>query len=179
MKELTVAIYVDSQHLFFAARAYGDRQGAGHMFDYEGVLNVILETVRRKYPNRTVRFVRQRVYIATRNRAQGFVNALTRFGYTVREHILRNNEEAFDWDSQIIVDVVADNLVPTKPIPIGHAPELAPGDTGEVVVLVSGDGDFAPLKQLLPEMLVFGFPDSTSSKLPNVTFLDERVLYHG
>lgn len=163
MSTLRVALYVDTQHLWFAGKAFGRNQGrpGDSRVDYEALLNVVLQTLRRRHPGRGIEFVWQRAYCATRTRALGFTNALEHFGYTVKERTLRSPEDSFDWDTQIIVDTFRDY----------EEREC------DILVLVSGDGDFLPLLDRWPDMLVFGFPGSTSTKFPNVTYLGEEVLY--
>lgn len=189
-EELTVAVYVDSQHLWFAARSFAHGQGYFNgRLDYEALLGTILNNVRRRNPDKVIRFVRQRIYVTTQSRALGFISALENFGYQVREHILRSREDSFDWDAQIVVDMFSDNpdrcncnRCDGSGLERGAWDGSPPacnrcGDTADVVVLVSGDADFVPLSQAFPDMLTFGFPNSTSPKLPNVTYLDKSVIY--
>lgn len=160
--ELTVAVYVDSQHLWYASRAFAEGQGYRNgKLDYEALLGTVLSNLRLRNPDKVIRFIHQRIYVTTQSRALGFTRALDNFGYDIREHIMRSRDDSFDWDTQIVVDIFNDKA-------------SAPAD---VVVLVSGDGDFIPLAQTFPDMITFGFPSSTSPKLPNVTYLDTSVIY--
>lgn len=160
---LRVALYVDTQHLWFASRTFGKGQGyRDARVDYDALLNVIFQALRRLHPDREITFAHQRAYCTTRSRALGFTNALRVFGYEVREHMLRSPDDTFDWDTQLVVDVFRDH-------------EDEPFD---VLVIVSGDGDFLPLVERWPDLVVFGFPGSTSPRFPSVIYLGPEVLYH-
>ena len=125
--EQRVALFVDTQNLYYAAR-----DAAGRNVDYERLL--LLAERRRRLQAATA-------YVVERegaNSAYGFVTRLSALGYRVRRRAVRvhrgDGEGRLvlegDWDMGIAADIVRawDHL--------------------DVVALASGDGDFVPLLEL-------------------------------
>jgi uncharacterized LabA/DUF88 family protein len=100
----------------------------------------------------------------------GFLDALTRFGYEIKSKELKQRPDGTakgDWDMGIAIDSIA------------LAPKL------DTVVLVSGDGDFVPLVEMLKahgcRVEVASFRRSTSAELVAVATeyraIEESVLF--
>ncbi len=125
--EQRVALFVDTQNLYYAAR-----DALGRNVDYERLLALA---------ERGRRLQAATAYVVERegaNSAYGFVTRLSALGYRVRRRAVRvhrgDGEGRLvlegDWDMGIAADIVRvwDHL--------------------DVVVLASGDGDFVPLLEL-------------------------------
>ena len=159
-----IAIYVDAQHLWHAARRYGQTVGIHtSRADYEALLGVLIEAAKKRTGDSELEIVRQDVYSVSRNRALRFSQALGRLGYDVHDHILKSSTDSWDWDTQITADAIRD------------APLV------DLVIVVSGDGDLSPAVQAVRETgtdaVAVGFPGSTSSRFDEPILLDDRVLY--
>lgn len=125
-----VALFVDSQNLFYAAR-----QTRGRNIDYEYLLKL---GVRGRHLHFATAYVVER---EGESNAYGFVTRLSTLGYRVRRRHVRvhrvddegNTIQEGDWDMDIAMDVVR------------------AWDHCDVIVLATGDGDFTPLVQLAQE----------------------------
>jgi uncharacterized LabA/DUF88 family protein len=125
-----VALFVDTQNLFYAAR-----DAAGRHLDYAALLDVAL---RGRLLQAATAYVVEREGEAS---VHGFVTRLSALGYRVRRRSVRVHRADAqgrvvldgDWDMGIAVDVVR---------AFDHA---------DVIALASGDGDFVPLLQLAQE----------------------------
>ena len=138
-----VGVFVDVQNMYYSARA---------MFDSNVNFARLLETA---VGGRQL--IRAIVYVIKSEapKEQGFFDALEKAGYEVKSkdiQIFGDGQKKGDWDVGITVDAIkiADRL--------------------DVVVLITGDGDFTPLVTYLREnrgCLVEGiaFEKSTSAKL--------------
>ncbi len=124
--EQRVALFVDTQNLYYAARQQFERR-----VDYEKLLHLAL---------RGRRLASATAYVVEREGesvAYGFVTKLSSLGYRVRrkKSIERRSNSGElvidgDWDMGIAADIVRS------------------WDGLEVVVLASGDGDFVPILEL-------------------------------
>ena len=146
-----VGVFVDVQNMYYSARAM-----------YDGTVNFgkILETA---VGNRQL--IRAFCYVIKSEapKEQGFFEALERAGYEIRSkdiQIFGDGRKKGDWDVGIAVDAIktADRL--------------------DTIVLVTGDGDFAPLVTYLREnrgcrIEGMSFGRSTSAKLLEV--LDKHI----
>jgi len=136
-----VAIFVDVQNMYYAAKQLGARLNYGSL--------MAAATRQRE-------LVRALAYVV-RNKdidQSGFLAMLQQRNYTVRIKDLKVRQDGSskaDWDMEIALDMLA------------MAHEI------DVAVLASGDGDFAPLvshiRGLGPTVEVFSFPDSTAREL--------------
>lgn len=166
---MKLALYVDGQNLWNAAKSFGRDQGLDFAKpDYETILveciKIAKEWAKKNNVSVDVEIVRQSLYSVSRERALGFENALSRFGYTVHNHILRSETDNWDWDTQIAVDVVHDIR------------ELKP----DLVIVASGDGDLAPVLTAVNgscASIAVGFPGSTSDRFQEVCLLGKNALY--
>lgn len=146
-----VGVFIDVQNLYYSARA---------MYQSRVNFNEILkEAVGGRRLIRAIAYVVQ----ADMPEEQTFFDALTKAGFEVKKKELQTfagGHQKGDWDVGIAMDIV--KLMPKL----------------DVVVLCSGDGDFAPLLEYLQmsgqltETLSFG--KSTSSKIKELTdhFID-------
>jgi uncharacterized LabA/DUF88 family protein len=122
-----VALFVDTQNLYYAAR-----DAAGRNLDYELLLKV---ATRGRRLHAATAYVVEREGEST---AYGFVTRLSALGYRVRRRAVRihrgDGEGRLvlegDWDMGIAADIVR------------------AWDHVDVIVLASGDGDFVPLLEL-------------------------------
>jgi uncharacterized LabA/DUF88 family protein len=125
--EQRVALFVDTQNLYYAAR-----DAVGRNIDYERLL--LLAERRRRLQAATA-------YVVERegaHSAYGFVTRLSALGYRVRRRAVRvhrgDGEGRLvlegDWDMGIAADIVR------------------AWDRLDVLALASGDGDFVPLLEL-------------------------------
>jgi uncharacterized LabA/DUF88 family protein len=125
--EQRVALFVDTQNLYYAAR-----DAAGRNIDYALLLRI---ATRGRRLHTASAYVVEREGEST---AYGFVTRLSALGYRVRRRIVRihrgDGEGRLvlegDWDMGIAADIVR------------------AWDHVDVVVLASGDGDFVPLLEL-------------------------------
>ncbi len=138
-----VGVFVDVQNLYYSARAlYGTKVN---------FREVLREAVRGRSLIRAIAYVIR----AGIEEEQAFFDALQNIGYEVKAKDLQvfpGGHKKGDWDIGIAMDAI----------------ELAP--KLDVVVLVSGDGDFTPLVEHLRRALgcrveVMAFGRSCSSKL--------------
>ncbi|MFQ6070889.1 MAG: NYN domain-containing protein [Candidatus Aminicenantales bacterium] len=138
-----VGIFVDVQNLYYSAK-----------YIHKAKVNfrsVLKEAVRRRQLIRAIAYVIR----ADVKDEENFFDALKKLGYEVREKDLQvfyGGAKKGDWDIGIAMDTI----------------ELAP--KLDVVVIVSGDGDFIPLVQHLKHALgcyveVMAFGKSSSQKL--------------
>ncbi len=149
--EQRVGVFVDVQNLYYSAR---------HMYNSRVNFNEILKEA--VGPRRLIRAIAY-VVQADMPEENTFFEALHKAGFEVKRKELQTfagGHQKGDWDVGIAMDIV--KLMPKL----------------DVVVLCSGDGDFAPLLEYLQmsgqlaETLSFG--KSTSSKLKELTdhFID-------
>ena len=138
-----VGVFVDVQNLYYSARAM-----------YESYVNFgkIVETaIGKRIPIRTIAYVIK----SDAPKEQGFFDALANYGIELKSkdiQIFAGGAKKGDWDVGIAIDAVkiADRL--------------------DVIVLVTGDGDFTPLVTYLREnkgcrVEGMSFGRSTSAKL--------------
>ncbi|MBI4551281.1 MAG: NYN domain-containing protein [Candidatus Latescibacteria bacterium] len=151
-----VGIFVDVQNMFYAARQYGAR------LDFEKLLQAAVGDRRLI---KAVAYVIQTPEVDQ----TGFVTMLQQRSYQVRRKDLRLRSDGSakgDWDMGMAIDM------------IGIADKL------DIIVLVSGDGDFVALVNLLkeigPRVEVFSFPHNTARDLMEVAdryyAIDEGLL---
>ena len=117
-----IAIFVDVQNMFYSAKTLHQSK-----IDYRKLLE---EIVRGRKLVRAIAYVVQKAEVDQ----AGFLEALRRSGYEVKEKDLTVREDGSskgDWKVQIALDAVT------------LEPKI------DCVVLVSGDGDFVPLVELL------------------------------
>ncbi|HEY3175389.1 MAG TPA: NYN domain-containing protein [Candidatus Polarisedimenticolia bacterium] len=136
-----VGLFVDVQNMYYAARQLNAR------LDFAALMSVA---------TRDRRLIRAIAYVV-QNRdidQSGFLAMLQQRNYEVRRKDLRVRHDGSskgDWDMEMALDILR------------LAPDL------DVVVLVSGDGDFSPLvtqiRTLGPEVEVYSFPGSTAREL--------------
>jgi uncharacterized LabA/DUF88 family protein len=140
-KEQRVGIFVDVSNLYYSARHYGAR------VNFETLLKTA--TAGRK-------LVRAIAYVVKANNPdeESFFGALDKMGFEVREkdlQIFAGGRKKADWDVGIAMDMIKMS---------GHL---------DVLVLVSGDGDYIPLVDYLQNhgnlVEVIAFGDGTSNKL--------------
>ena len=136
-----VGIFVDVQNMFYAARLYDAR------LDFEKLMHAAVGGRR---------MIRAMAYLVQTPEVDqsGFVAMLQQRSYQVKRKDLRQRSDGSakgDWDMGMAIDI------------IGLADKL------DVVVLVSGDGDFVSLVHLLkeigPSVEVFSFPHNTARDL--------------
>lgn len=145
-----VALFVDTQNLYYAARDLGTG------VDYQTLLT---SAARGRRLGHATAYVVERDGDAT---AYGFVGKLTALGYRVKRRKVRMHRVTDegrpvlegDWDMGIAADVVRS---------LEHV---------DVVVLASGDGDFVPMLELAQErgkrVEVMAFRDSASQALQDM-----------
>lgn len=137
-----VGVFVDVQNLFYSARAL-----------HQGKMNFkkLLESIVHGR-----KLARALAYIVKKPEIDqsGFIDALTRLGYEIKSKDLKirlDGTAKGDWDMGIAIDALA------------MASKL------DVVILVSGDGDFVPLVEMLKaqgcKVEVVSFQKSTASEL--------------
>lgn len=136
-----VGIFVDVQNMFYGAREKGAR------LDFEALL---AQASAERHLVRAVAYV-----VETREIDQsGFIHLLQMKAYEVKRKPLRIRPDRTmkgNWDLEMALDA------------------LATADHLDIVVLVTGDGDFLPLVRQLKmkgcEVEVYGFPKSTAPDL--------------
>ncbi len=146
-----IAVFVDVQNIYYTCR-----QAYGRQFDYQALLNRV---------GKGGEIVTATAYAIDRGdeKQRKFQNALKKMGFTVKlkPFIQRSDGSAKgDWDVGIAIDV------------LDVAPDV------DVVVLLSGDGDFDLLLKKIRDDYrvraeVFGVPDLTANAL-----IDAASLYH-
>jgi len=138
-----VGVFVDVQNLYYSARA---------MYESHVNFGKVLElAIGKRQPIRTLAYVIR----SEAPKEQGFFDALANFGLEIQSkdiQIFAGGAKKGDWDVGIAVDAIkiADRL--------------------DVIVLVTGDGDFIPLVHYLREnkgcrVEGIAFGRSTSAKL--------------
>ncbi|MBM3262818.1 MAG: NYN domain-containing protein [candidate division Zixibacteria bacterium] len=151
-----VGIFVDVQNMFYAARQQSAR------LDFEKLMTAAVGERR---------MIRAMAYVIQSPEVDqtGFVSMLQQRSYQVKRKDLRQRSDGSakgDWDMGMAIDM------------IGMADKL------DVVVLVSGDGDFVALVHLLKEMgprvEVFSFLHNTARDLMEAAdhyyAIDESLL---
>jgi uncharacterized LabA/DUF88 family protein len=145
-----VGVFIDTQNMYYSARyLYGRRVNFG---------NIVEEAVGNRKLIRAVAYV---VKTKTADETP-FFEALKKLGIELREKELMeylSGQKKADWDVGLAIDAV--RML----------------DMLDVVVLVTGDGDFVPLIEFAKSrgriVQVMGFRETTSSKL--VEAADEYV----
>lgn len=141
--ELRVGIFVDVQNIFYAAKPFNAR------LDFEKLLEL---SVGKRRLIRAIAYVVQSPDVDQSN----FISMLQQKNYEVKRKDLRQRSDGSakgDWDMGMAIDIMrfVDKL--------------------DVVVLVSGDGDFVPLvdlvKTLGPRVEVISFTYNTARDLIN------------
>ena len=158
ISEQRVAVFVDVQNMFYSAKALHQSK-----IDYSKLLQEIIGE--RK-------LIRAIAYVVKKSDVDqsSFTDALERLGYEIKSKDLRLRPDGTakgDWDMGIAIDTIA------------IAPKL------DTVVLVSGDGDFAPLLEMLKahgcRVEVVSFRKSTSVELieaaTKYTAIEESLLF--
>ena len=147
--ELRVGIFVDVQNIFYAAKPFNAR------LDFEKLLEL---SVGKRRLIRAIAYVVQSPDVDQSN----FISMLQQKRYEVKRKDLRQRSDGSakgDWDMGMAIDIVrfVDKL--------------------DVVVLVSGDGDFVPLVELVktlgPRVEVISFTYNTARDLINSA--DEHI----
>ena len=140
-EQLRVGIFVDVQNIFYAAKQFNAR------LDFEKLLNVVVGKRR---------LIRAMAYVVQSPEVDqtGFISMLQQKGYEVRQKDLRLRSDGSakgDWDMGMAIDIM----------------ELV--DRLDVVVLVTGDGDFVSLLNLVktigPRVEVVSFLHNTARDL--------------
>ena len=149
LTELRVGIFVDVQNIFYAAKPFNAR------LDFEKLLEL---SVGKRRLIRAIAYVVQSPDVDQSN----FISMLQQKSYEVKRKDLRQRSDGSakgDWDMGMAIDIMrfVDKL--------------------DVVVLVSGDGDFVPLvdlvKTLGPRVEVISFTYNTARDLINSA--DEHI----
>ncbi len=149
MTELRVGIFVDVQNIFYAAKPFNAR------LDFEKLLEL---SVGKRRLIRAIAYVVQSPDVDQSN----FISMLQQKSYEAKIKDLRQRSDGSakgDWDMGMAIDIMrfVDKL--------------------DVVVLVSGDGDFVPLvdlvKTLGPRVEVISFTYNTARDLINSA--DEHI----
>ena len=147
--ELRVGIFVDVQNIFYAAKSFNAR------LDFEKLLEL---SVGKRRLIRAIAYVVQSPDVDQSN----FISMLQQKSYEVKRKDLRQRSDGSakgDWDMGMAIDIMrfVDKL--------------------DVVVLVSGDGDFVPLVELVktlgPRVEVISFTYNTARDLINSA--DEHI----
>jgi len=153
-----IGVFVDVQNMFYSAKILHQSK-----IDYGKLLEELSS-------GREV--VRAVAYVVRKPEVDqsGFLDALTRFGYEIKSKELKQRPDGTakgDWDMGIAIDSIA------------LAPKL------DTVILVSGDGDFVPLVEMLKahgcRVEVASFRRSTSAELVGAATeyrtIEESVLF--
>ena len=147
--ELRVGIFVDVQNIFYAAKPFNAR------LDFEKLLEL---SVGKRRLIRAIAYVVQSPDVDQSN----FISMLQQKSYEVKRKDLRQRSDGSakgDWDMGMAIDIMR------------FVSKL------DVVVLVSGDGDFVPLvdlvKTLGPRVEVISFTYNTARDLINSA--DEHI----
>ena len=137
-----VAVFVDVQNMFYAAKKQYNAR-----LDYEKLLDA---AVGNRRLIKAISYVVQTPEVDQSN----FVAMLQHKNYIVKMKDLRQRADGSakgDWDMGMAIDMISE------------------ADKVDVIVLVSGDGDFVSLVNLLkakgPRVEVFGFPHNTAIDL--------------
>jgi uncharacterized LabA/DUF88 family protein len=153
-----LGIFVDVQNMFYSAKALHQSK-----IDYSKLLQ---EIITNRDPVRAIAYVVHKVDVDQ----SSFTDALKRLGYEIKTKELRLRPDGTakgDWDMGIAIDT------------IGMAPKL------DTVVLVTGDGDFVPLVEMLKahgcRVEVVSFRRSTAVELieacTQYTAIEESMLF--
>ncbi len=158
ISEQRVGVFVDVQNMFYSAKALHQSK-----IDYSKLLQEIVG--KRK-------LIRALAYVVKKSEVDqsNFTEALERLGYEIKSKDLRLRPDGTakgDWDMGIAIDTIA------------IAPKL------DTVVLVSGDGDFVPLVEMLKahgcRVEVISFRKSTAAELVTAatkyTAIEESLLF--
>ena len=147
--ELRVGIFVDVQNIFYAAKPFNAR------LDFEKLLEL---SVGKRRLIRAIAYVVQSPDVDQSN----FISMLQQKSYEVKRKDLRQRSDGSakgDWDMGMAIDIMR------------FVNKL------DVVVLVSGDGDFVPLVELVktlgPRVEVISFTYNTARDLINSA--DEHI----
>lgn len=158
-KEQRVGVFVDVQNLYYSAR---------HLYNSKVNFKEVLKTA--VAGRKLIRAIAYTIKAEMKDEAT-FYHALTTIGFEVKTKDLQiffSGMKKGDWDIGIAMDAIE------------MAPKL------DVIVLISGDGDFIALVQHLKRALgcrveVIAFGSSASSKLQDeadhFTNLDENKKY--
>lgn len=147
-KDQRVAVFVDVQNLFYSAR---------NMYDAKINFGKLLDFIRGER-----RLIRAIAYIVRKEGVDqaNFENAIMRFGYEIQAKILKERPDGTakgDWDMGIAIDAIS------------------MADKMDTAVLVSGDGDFVPLVEMLKargcRVEVVAFERSTAAELKSAATL--------
>ncbi|KPK64395.1 hypothetical protein AMJ83_02885 [candidate division WOR_3 bacterium SM23_42] len=142
VKKETIAIFVDSQNLYYSAR-----MGYAAKVNYEKLLRLV--TGKRN-------LIKAYAYIVQppEGDVKPFATSLERIGYIVKTKDVRtraNGSAKANWDMGIALDI------------------LGIIDRVDTIVLASGDGDFVPLVDFIKgtgkRVEIFAFPDNTAYDL--------------
>lgn len=146
-KDQRIAVLVDAQNMYHSARNLFD----GRRVNFKAVLDKAIE-------GRNL--IRAITYVISTEGGEerGFFDAMENLGFEIMEkdlQIFAGGMKKADWDVGLAIDAI----------------KIA--DKVDVIVLVSGDGDFEPLVQYLKHnkgcrVEVIAFEKSTSSKLISV-----------
>jgi uncharacterized LabA/DUF88 family protein len=140
-QEPRVGVFVDVQNIFYAAKQFNAR------LDFDKLLKTAVGSRR---------LVRAIAYVVQSPEVDqsGFISMLQQKGYEIRRKDLRQRSDGSakgDWDVGMTIDIIQ------------------AVNTLDVVVLVTGDGDFVPLvnciKNLGPRAEVVSFPHNTARDL--------------
>lgn len=153
-----LGIFVDVQNMFYSAKALHQSK-----IDYNKLLQQIASD------REIVRAIAYAVHKPDVDQS-GFTDALKRLGYEIKTKELRLRPDGTakgDWDMGIAIDTIA------------LAPKL------DTVALVSGDGDFVPLVEMLKahgcRVEVMSFRRSTAIELiescTEYTAIEESLLF--
>jgi len=153
-----LGIFVDVQNMFYSAKALHQSK-----IDYSKLLQEIVAD------RDLIRAVAYAVHKPDVDQS-GFSDALKRLGYEIKSKELRLRPDGTakgDWDMGIAIDTIA------------MAPKL------DTIVLVSGDGDFVPLVEMLKahgcRVEVVSFRKSTAVELVEAstqyTAIEESMLF--
>lgn len=153
-----IGIFVDVQNLFYSAKIFHQSK-----VDYGKLLEEL---------GAGRQIVRAIAYVVRKPDVDvtGFLDALSRFGYEIKTKDLKLRPDGTakgDWDMGIAIDTIT------------LAPKL------DTIVLVSGDGDFVPLVEMLKALgcrvEVASFRRSTSTELIEAATeyraIEESVLF--
>lgn len=147
--ELRVGLFVDVQNIFYAAKPFNAR------LDFEKLLEL---SVGKRRLIRAIAYVVQSPDVDQSN----FISMLQKKSYEVKRKDLRQRSDGSakgDWDMGMAIDIMR------------FVNKL------DVVVLVSGDGDFVPLVELVktlgPRVEVISFTYNTARDLINSA--DEHI----
>ena len=154
-----VGIFVDVQNLFYSAKSIHHSK-----INFEKLLQITLGG------RKLVRAIAYIVQKEEDDSQHAFIDVLRRLGYEIRSKDLRIRPDGTakgDWDMGIAIDSMS--LV----------------NKLDTVVLVSGDGDFVPLVEMLKangcRVEVYSFPESTAGDLIDAATsyrpIEESLLY--